>query len=84
MASVVHERISRSSAEFVQSSILETIVPSNENVNIETAFQAWDRQIDQNDESLLPFIEQRHFLLLGTSLAVHDVNQHLTHSQACR
>jgi hypothetical protein len=55
----------RTSSDFVQSSILEAVVPFNETIDIGALFQAWNRHGEGNEESLIPFVEQRHFLMLG-------------------
>ena len=65
MASTVDEGSVRRSTEFVQTSILEATVPSNENVDLEAQFQAWNKQGAQSDDTLFPFLDQRHFLFLG-------------------
>lgn len=64
MASV-NDGSGRTSSEFAQSSVLEAIVPSNEDIEFESLFRAWDKEGEGSDETLLPFVEQRHFLLLG-------------------
>jgi hypothetical protein len=59
---------SRSSAEFVESSVLEAIVPSNSEVDIEEELQSWDGAIEDESGSILPFLSQRTVLLLGMLL----------------
>jgi hypothetical protein len=56
---------SRTSAEFVESSVLESIVPATSDVNIEEQLQAWDGAIEDETGSILPFLSQRTVLLLG-------------------
>jgi hypothetical protein len=56
---------SRSSAEFVESSVLEAIVSANSDVNVEEELRSWDGTIDDESGSVLPFLSQRTVLLLG-------------------
>jgi hypothetical protein len=56
---------SRSSAEFVESSVLEAIVSANSDVNVEEELRSWDGTIDDEGGSVLPFLSQRTVLLLG-------------------
>ena len=57
----------RTSGEFVGSAILETIIPSASDVDLQDQFEAWDGEIPEDSTSIVPFIEQRQFLLLGKS-----------------
>jgi hypothetical protein len=65
MASYTFDDVARTSVDFVQSSMLEAIVPANETVNVKSLFAEWTGEAVDHDDSLLPFVEQRHFLLLG-------------------
>jgi hypothetical protein len=56
----------RSSAEFVESSVLEALVPARSDVNIQEELSAWDGTIEDESGSILPFLSQRNVLLLGT------------------
>lgn len=56
---------SRSSAEFVESSVLEAIVPATSDVNVEEELRSWDGAIEDEAGSVLPFLSQRTALLLG-------------------
>jgi hypothetical protein len=53
-------------ADLVESAILETVVPTNSDVDLQEVFQSWDREFTAEGSSIVPFIEQRQFLLLGT------------------
>jgi hypothetical protein len=55
----------RSSAEFVESSALEAIVPATSDVNVEDELQSWDGAVEDEAGSVLPFLSQRTVLLLG-------------------
>jgi hypothetical protein len=56
----------RGSAEFVESSVLEAVVPLSSDIDIEEDLSSWDGNTDENG-SILPFLSQRNVLLLGTS-----------------
>jgi hypothetical protein len=56
---------SRSSAEFVESSVLEAIVSANSDINVEEELRSWDGTTDGESGSVLPFLSQRTVLLLG-------------------
>ena len=58
----------RGSAEFVESSVLEAIVPAASSISIEDLLQSWDGSMDDENASILPFISQRQFLLFGEQL----------------
>ena len=57
----------RASAEFVESSILEAVVPSGSHVNLAEQIREWDGTREEEDAgaSLLPFLAQRQVLLFG-------------------
>jgi hypothetical protein len=57
---------SRSSAEFVESSVLEAIVSAHSDINVEEELRSWDGAIEDETGSILPFLSQRNVLLLGT------------------
>ena len=65
MSSYQDEPKTRASVDFAETSLLDTIVPFLPDLEIEDAFQAWDGTASDQNSSLLPFIEQRHFLLFG-------------------
>jgi len=56
---------SRTSAEFVESSVLESIVPSRPDIDIEEELRSWNGAIEDETGSILPFLSQRTVLLLG-------------------
>jgi hypothetical protein len=58
---------SRTSAEFVESSVLESIVPSRPDIDIEEELRSWNGAIEDETGSILPFLSQRTVLLLGTT-----------------
>ena len=55
----------RASGDFVDSAVLEAFVPSNSHVNLQELFESWDGEFVEEGSSIVPFIEQRQFLLLG-------------------
>ncbi|KAF2637082.1 hypothetical protein P280DRAFT_458864 [Massarina eburnea CBS 473.64] len=56
----------RASAEFVESSVLEAVVPTDSDIDIADALDSWDGTNDDVLGSVLPFISQRQVLLFGT------------------
>ena len=59
----------RASAEFVESSVLEAVVPSDSVINIEDELNSWDGTREDDSDSLLPFLPQRQILLFGRCCA---------------
>lgn len=60
----------RGSAEFVESSILEAVIPSDSQFDIEAEISSWDGSNAEESGSVLPFLAQRQVLLFGKS-ALH-------------
>jgi hypothetical protein len=67
MAPNPEESQPRSSLEFAESSVLEAVVPASTQIDIEAELSSWKGAIEDDDGSILPFLPQRHVLLLGTS-----------------
>ncbi|KAH9865535.1 hypothetical protein J1614_009120 [Plenodomus biglobosus] len=63
----------RGSADFVESSVLEAIVPASLDIDIKDALSSWKGTVDEESGSILPFLPQRHVLLLDELLSVHVV-----------
>ncbi|KAF1972883.1 hypothetical protein BU23DRAFT_641908 [Bimuria novae-zelandiae CBS 107.79] len=63
----------RGSAEFVESSILETVVPSDSEVDIEDEIVSWDGTNEEENASVLPFLSQRQVLLFDELVPVYVV-----------
>ncbi|KAL9079993.1 MAG: hypothetical protein Q9157_001190 [Trypethelium eluteriae] len=63
----------RASVDFAEASVLDTIVPAIPSVNIQDAFHDWDGTSSAQGASLLPFIEQRQFLLFDEHIPVYLV-----------
>ena len=55
----------RRSAEFVESSVLEAVVPSDSVIDIEDEISSWDGTHEDEGSSILPSITQRQVLLFG-------------------
>jgi len=66
MATSPAEPRGRSSAEFVESSVLEAVVPASSSINLGEDLQAWDGKVEDEAGSVLPFLSQRAILILGT------------------
>lgn len=62
------ESHSRGSLEFVQSSILGTIVPLASDLNIEAVLSGSVERLDEGNDSPLAAIPQRHALFFGKSM----------------
>jgi hypothetical protein len=68
MATIEPEGPPRGSAEFVESSVLEAVVPAASSISIVDLLQSRDGSVDDENASILPFISQRQFLLFGKQL----------------
>lgn len=53
-------------SDFVEGSIVEAIVPAT-NLSIQEHFEQSDQNIEDGNQSLLSWVKQRDFLLLGLS-----------------
>ena len=58
--------------DLADSAILETVVPTDSDIDLQELFQSWDREFTAEATSIVPFIEQRQFLLLGKLPAVFN------------
>ncbi|KAK7186535.1 hypothetical protein DPSP01_002035 [Paraphaeosphaeria sporulosa] len=63
----------RGSAEFVESSILEAVVPSDSEFDAEEELTSWDGTNDEEKGSVLPFLSQRQVLLFDELVPVYIV-----------
>ncbi len=84
MATSVMEAQPRGSLEFVESSVLEAVVPAHPDVDIKDEVESWDGVIENEKASVLPALAQRHVLLLGRVTLPTLFRQCLTHAQASR
>jgi hypothetical protein len=71
-ASALGEAQPRGSAEFIESSILEAVVPSNSGFDAEDEIASWDGSTEEESSSVLPFLSQRQVLLFGQSAMPHS------------
>ena len=71
MASSVTEAEPRESAEFVESSVLEAIVPSDSSIDLDEELSSWAGDIEDENLSILPSITQRQTLFFGKILISH-------------
>jgi hypothetical protein len=55
----------RTSGEFVESAVLEAVIPTSSDLDLDQLFQEWDGELSNEVSSIVPFIDQRQFLLLG-------------------
>ncbi|KAJ4296771.1 hypothetical protein N0V90_006819 [Kalmusia sp. IMI 367209] len=72
MAAIV-EAQPRASVEFVESSILEAVVPSDSVFDFEDEISAWDGSNEEENGSVLPFLSQRQVLLFDELVPVYIV-----------
>ncbi|KAF2691326.1 hypothetical protein K458DRAFT_426663 [Lentithecium fluviatile CBS 122367] len=63
----------RKSAEFVESSVLEAVVPSDSVTDIEDEISSWDGTHDDESGSILPSLTQRQVLLFDELVPVYVV-----------
>lgn len=68
MASNSTESQPRGSAEFVESSVLEAVVPSDSFIDLEEEISSWDGSVEEENSPILPFLSQRQVLLFGRSI----------------
>ncbi|KAF2735208.1 hypothetical protein EJ04DRAFT_534376 [Polyplosphaeria fusca] len=73
MASEVIEAPPRGSAEFVEGSVLEAVVPSDSFLNVEHGLKAWDGRVEDENSSILPSIAPRQLLLFDEIAPVYVV-----------
>ncbi|CAE7010899.1 hypothetical protein P3342_003316 [Pyrenophora teres f. teres] len=72
MTTDVAEALPRGSSEFVESSVLEAVVPASSDVDIKNDIKSWAGATDEGG-SILPLLSQRNVLLLDELLAVYIV-----------
>jgi hypothetical protein len=65
MAASPTEAQPRQSAEFVESSVLEAVVPADSFIDIEDELDAWNGVVEEEGSAILPFVPQRQVLLFG-------------------
>ena len=63
----------RGSAEFVESSILEAVIPSDSEFDVSDEISSWDGTSEEENASVLPFLAQRQVLLFG-KLALSNIH----------
>ncbi|KAF2131595.1 hypothetical protein P153DRAFT_286183 [Dothidotthia symphoricarpi CBS 119687] len=63
----------RASTDFVENSILETVVPINPNIDIANELRSWDGAVQDENGYILPFIKQRDVILFDELLPVYIV-----------
>ncbi|PSN72985.1 hypothetical protein BS50DRAFT_513935 [Corynespora cassiicola Philippines] len=73
MAASPAEGQPRSSAEFVESSVLEAVVPINSFIDIKDEVSSWDGSSDEDSQSIIPFLSQRQVLLFDERVSVYVV-----------
>ncbi|KIW01311.1 uncharacterized protein PV09_07347 [Verruconis gallopava] len=73
MAAADQDSRSRTSSDFVDDTILEAFVPAASQVNVQELLETWDGEILEDKNTIVPFIEQRQFLLLDEEVPVHVV-----------
>jgi hypothetical protein len=72
MSNSAAEVSARTSSEFAEDTILEAFVPSASHINLHELLESWDGDIAEDSNSIVPFIEQRQFLLLGEPRPVYS------------
>lgn len=65
MTANILESQPRGSAEFVESAVLEAVLPASLAIDFKDELDAWGGGADEEGGSILPFLSQRHVLLLG-------------------
>jgi hypothetical protein len=57
------------SDDFLEHTIVEAFVPSASEVDLGELLEAWDGEVPKGSSSIVPFVEQRQFILLGKKKA---------------
>lgn len=78
MAADTAEAQPRQSLDFVESSVLEAIVPAKSELDIKGEIGSWNGTADEAG-SILPFLPQRQVLLLGMCLVTFR-HSHVSYS----
>lgn len=78
MTTDVAEALPRGSSEFVESSVLEAVVPASSDVDIKNDIKSWAGATDEGG-SILPLLSQRNVLLLGMFSAT-IIHSHVSYS----
>jgi hypothetical protein len=71
MDSDTEEAAGRPSVDFVESSVLEAIVPFDVSSDIAKTIAAWDGSNPEEKASILPCVPQRPFLFFGMLGSTH-------------
>ena len=53
------------SDDFLEHAIVEAFVPSASEVDLQELLEVWDGEVPKGSSSIVPFVEQRQFILLG-------------------
>lgn len=53
------------SDEFLEHSIVEAFVPSASEFDLQELLEGWDGEVPKGSSSIVPFVNQRQFILLG-------------------
>jgi hypothetical protein len=77
------EKLEKLHAAFASSSIIETFVPTCPEIDLSDQFERWDGSFHAESTSIVPFIEQRPFLLLGKNAQIKQTSEAASHMQ-CR
>jgi hypothetical protein len=65
MSSSDQPRESWPSDDFLEHTIVEAFVPSASEVDLQELLEAWDGEVPKGSSSIVPFVEQRQFILFG-------------------
>jgi hypothetical protein len=79
MAASLVEAQPRGSLDFVESSVLEAVVPVESAVDIGEELGSWDGAAKESG-SILPFLKQRQVLLFGAYIEATVYKSSLTHA----
>jgi len=63
-----------SSDEFLDHSIIEAFVPLTSEFDLQELLEAWDGEVPKASSSIVPFVEQRQFILLGMEFSETRAN----------
>jgi hypothetical protein len=56
-----------SESDFLEHAVIEAFAPSDSDLNLQELIENWDGNGATASTSIVPFVEQRQFILLGSS-----------------
>ena len=61
--------------EFASNAIIESFVPADSDFDLQALLEHWDGNGSKASASIVPFIEQRQFIVLGISRPLFNIRK---------